>query len=76
MLIFKLRCFELYNLQNYQQRVSLCIPPLNERGNLIKSSSSRAREMASDVLRATKQAMGHTHCLFRLAGVLVRDSVV
>lgn len=41
-----------------------------------KSFTSRAREMASDVLRVTKQAMGHTHGLFRLAGVLVRDSVV
>lgn len=40
----------------------------------MRSSSGRSGEMPSDVLRVTKQAMSHTHCLFQWVGVLVKDS--
>lgn len=66
MLIFKLRCFEPYNLQNCRQRISLYTPhpTLDESRDLTKCSIGRLGEMASDVLRVTKQAKGHMYCLF------------
>lgn len=51
-------------------------PSPDESRDLTKRSIGRAEEMASDVLRVTKQAEGHRHCLLWLTGALVRGYMV